>query len=87
MYGAFLLIYEQSEMNQIENFRMFSRERLRERYYMMFVWELSQQRISGYDLAFTFGDKGRLCIVQTVDNKLPYIEKLQLSKEMCPLFL
>jgi len=74
--------HEQSEVNLIENFRRFSRERLRERYYIMFVWELSQQRISGYDLAFTFGDKGRFCIVQTVDNKLPYIEKLQLSNSL-----
>ena len=55
---------------QVLGFQAYSRERTRERYYMIFVWEISQGRITGYDLTFSAGRAGRYCYVRQVDPGL-----------------
>ena len=54
----------------VGSFQVYSRERTRERYYMIFVWEIAQNRISGYDLTFSNGRTGRYCYVGSFDSSL-----------------
>ena len=54
----------------VMGFQAYSRERNRERYYIIFVWEISQGRITGYNLTFSAGRSGRYCYVGQVDPGL-----------------
>ena len=62
----------------VMGFQAYSRERTRERYYMIFVWEIAQGRMTGYDLSFSTGRTGRYCYVRKVD---PALDKEQQKRE------
>ena len=47
--------------------RLYSQERMRERYQVIFVWKLSQGVIGGYDIEFTYNNRtGRWAVPASV---------------------
>ena len=58
---------------KLREFRLYSQERRRERYLIIFLWKLSQGMISGYDVTFTSGEgrRGRIIIPNTVVRSSP----------------
>ena len=60
----------------------FSRERARERYYIIFTWQISQGHLSGYDLTFTRGQQGRFCNVRSIESDLSNKEKKAVEKSL-----
>ena len=67
-------ILEEDEYHEevpVGSFHLFSRERTRERYYIIFVWEIAQEIVSGYDLRFSNGRTGRYCYVGSIDSSRP----------------
>ena len=51
--------------------KLFSLERSRERYYLIFTWQISQGYEFGVNLIFDTGNEGRLCKVESIDPSLP----------------
>jgi hypothetical protein len=67
-------ILEEDEYHEeapLGSFQLFSRERTRERYYIIFVWEIAQQIVAGYDLRFSHGRTGRYCYVESINSSRP----------------
>jgi hypothetical protein len=60
--------YHEVEEVHLGSFQLFSRERTRERYYIIFVWEIAQQIVPGYDLRFSHGRTGRYCYVGSINS-------------------
>ena len=58
---------------KLRELKLYSQERRRERYQMMFIWKISQGLVSGYDVNFTSGGirRGRMAIPKQVDRKSP----------------
>ena len=48
--------------------QLFSRERTQERYYIIFIWEIAQQIVSGYNLRFSYRRTGRYCYFESIDS-------------------
>ena len=66
----------------VSSFHPNSRERTRETYYFIFIWEIAQGRITGYDLTFSTGRTGRYCYVGEVDPSLPDDEKRRIENSL-----
>ena len=58
---------------KLSDLHLYSQERRRERYQIIFLWKISQGMVSGYDLQFTsgLGRKGRTIIPNTVVRAAP----------------
>ena len=58
---------------KLRELKLYSQERRRERYQMIFIWKISQGMVSGYDVNFTSGGirRGRMAIPKQVDRKSP----------------
>ena len=59
--------------DKLSNLRLYSQERRRERYQVIFLWKISQGMVSGYDLQFTsgMGRRGRVIIPKAVVRAAP----------------
>jgi hypothetical protein len=59
--------------DKLSNLRLYSQERRRERYQVIFLWKISQGMVSGYDLQFTsgMGRRGRIIIPKAVVRAAP----------------
>ena len=58
---------------KLQRLKLFSQERRRERYQVIFRWKISQGMVSGYDVSFSFRDgrRGRYIIPNTVVRTAP----------------
>ena len=58
---------------KLSKLNLYSQERRRERYQIIFLWKISQGMVSGYDLNFTsgMGRRGRMIIPNTVVRAAP----------------
>ena len=69
------LIVDMQGKDYIDRLRylgMYSQERRRERYQIIFIWKISQGLVSGYDLAFTNNDRrGRTAVPNTIAMHAP----------------
>ena len=59
--------------NKLAKLKLYSQERRRERYQIIFIWKISQGLVSGYSLDFTpcSGRTGRKAIPKSISNKAP----------------
>ena len=60
--------------DKLQELHLYSQERRRERYQVIFLWKISQGMVSGYDLQFTSGiagRRGRSIIPNTVVRAAP----------------
>ena len=57
-----------SYWDKLRILKLYSQERRRERYLVIFIWKISQGLVEGYDLSFTNSDSrtGRKAIPHTV---------------------
>ena len=60
---------------KLKDLKVYSQERRRERYRILFIWKISQGLVSGYPLKFTSGEnrRGRLVIPKPVVRASPSI--------------
>ena len=58
---------------KLAKLKLYSQERRRERYQIIFIWKISQGLVSGYSLDFTpcASRTGRKAIVKSISNKAP----------------
>ena len=58
---------------KLKELHLYSQERRRDRYQIIFLWKISQGLVSGYDVDFTSGGlrRGRYIIPKQVDRKAP----------------
>ena len=58
---------------KLKELNLYSQERRRERYQLIFIWKISQGMVTGYDLNFTSGGyrRGRMVIPKSVNWKSP----------------
>ena len=57
---------------KLQELRLYSQERRRERYQVIFLWKISQGLVSGYDVTFTSeGRRGRVIVPKTVVRSSP----------------
>ena len=58
---------------KLKELNLYSQERRRERYQLIFIWKISQGMVTGYDLNFTSGGyrRGRMVIPKPVNWKSP----------------
>ena len=64
---------ELSYHERLEKLRMYSQERRRDRYAILFIWKISMNLVSGYKLEFV-GEgtrRGRECVVANIDRNSP----------------
>ena len=61
--------------DKLSELHLYSQERRRERYQVIFLWKISQGMVSGYDLEFTsgMGRRGRTIIPKTVVRTVPSV--------------
>ena len=62
--------------DKLQELHLYSQERRRERYQVIFLWKISQGMVSGYDLQFTSGiagRRGRSIIPNTVVRAAPAV--------------
>ena len=53
----------------LRNLRLFSQERRRERYQIIFIWKISQGLVAGYDIPFVYNDRtGRWAVPARVSG-------------------
>ena len=66
-----------SYWDKLKELHLYSQERRRERYQVIFIWKISQGLVSGYDLNFTSGGfrRGRMVIPKQVNLKSPAVVK------------
>ena len=59
--------------DKLKQLHLYSQERRRERYMVIFLWKISQGLVSGYDVHFTSGGlrRGRLIVPNTVLKAAP----------------
>ena len=59
--------------DKLKQLHLYSQERRRERYMVIFLWKISQGLVSGYDVQFTSGGlrRGRLIVPNTVLKGAP----------------
>ena len=59
--------------DKLSDLRLYSQERRRERYQVIFLWKISQGMVSGYDLQFTsdMGRRARVIIPKAVVRAAP----------------
>ena len=59
--------------DKLQSLRMYSQERRRERYMVIFIWKLSQGLVNGYQVQFssTLGRRGRTAQPHTVVQSSP----------------
>ena len=62
---------------KLQELHLYSQERRRERYMIIFLWKISQGKVSGYDVQFTSGGlrRGRLIIPNPVNRGAPSVVK------------
>ena len=62
---------------KLSELRLYSQERRRERYQVIFLWKISQGMVSGYDVEFTsgLGRRARTIIPRTVVRAAPTVVK------------
>ena len=62
-----------SYWDKLKTLKMYSQERRRERYIVIFIWKVSQGLVTGYDINFTLNDcrTGRKAIPATVVRSAP----------------
>ena len=62
---------------KLQQLRLYSQERRRERYMLIFLWKISQGMVSGYSINFshTMGRRGRYAIPKEVVRAAPSIVK------------
>ena len=60
---------------KLQELKVYSQERRRERYQLIFIWKISQGMVSGYDLTFTsgLGRRGRVVIPKQVVKAAPSV--------------
>ena len=58
---------------KLKELRLYSQERRRERYQLIFLWKISQGMVQGYDVTFTSTGprRGRLAVPRVVERKAP----------------
>ena len=58
---------------KLQHLRLYSQERRRERYMVIFLWKISQGMVSGYDVSFTSGGgrRGRSIVPTTILRTAP----------------
>ena len=66
-----------SYWEKLGHLKLYSQERRRERYQVIFLWKISQGLVSGYDIQFTsgLGRRGRSIIPNTVAKAAPTMVK------------
>ena len=65
-----------SYWEKLSELRLYSQERRRERYQLIFLWKISQGMVSGYDIKFSSdGRRGRSVIPNTVVKAAPSVVK------------
>ena len=58
--------------DRLRELQMYSQERRRERYMIIFLWKISQQLLQGYDVAFYHNNRrGKLAVVHPIESKSP----------------
>ena len=63
-----------SYWEKLSELRLYSQERRRERYQLIFLWKISQGMVSGYDIKFSSdGRRGRSVIPNTVVRAAPSV--------------
>ena len=62
-----------SYRDKLKLFRLYSQERRRKRYLVIFIWKISQGLVSGYQIPFTSSDcrTGRKAVPATVHRSSP----------------
>ena len=67
-----------SYWDKLKELHLYSQERRRERYQVIFFWKISRGLVSGYDLNFTSGGfrRGRMVIPKQVNLKSPAVVKI-----------
>ena len=69
------MIEGMNDMDYLERLRhlnMYSQERRRERYQIIFIWKLSQGLVQGYNLEFSYSDRrGRMVIPHPIMRQAP----------------
>ena len=57
---------------RLQDLRLYSQERRRERYIIIFLWKVAQGLVQGYDMDFVYSDRrGRLAVVRPYNPKAP----------------
>ena len=57
---------------RLANLRLYSQERRRERYQIIFIWKLSQGLVKGYNIEFSSSDRrGRMVVPHVVCRLAP----------------
>ena len=61
------------ESEKLREVGLYSQERRRERYQVIFIWKISQGMVSGYDIEFTHtnGRRGRYAVPKRVVRAAP----------------
>ena len=63
---------EQDYMDRLASLKMYSQERRRERYQIIFIWKICQGLVQGYNLEFSSSDRrGRMVVPNTVHRHAP----------------
>ena len=63
---------EMDYWDRLASLKLYSQERRRERYAIIFVWKIAQQLVKGYDLEFVHNPRrGRLAAVNPLDHHAP----------------
>ena len=58
--------------SRLTQLRLFSQERRRERYILIFLWEINQGKVKGYDIKFVSSDRrGRYAVPKLVCRSAP----------------
>ena len=70
-----------SYRERLQQLRLYSQERRRERYYIIFIWKVAMKMTDGYSLDFSTDEnrRGRLCIIKPVHRNCPL--KVQRARE------
>ena len=59
-------------IDRLDSLKLYSQERRRERYQIIFIWKISQGLVQGYDLEFSSSDRrGRMTVPRVVDRHAP----------------
>ena len=66
-------IHNLSYWDKLKTLHLYSQERRRERYFIIFVWKISQGLVDGYNLSFTERDSrtGRKAVIASISNAAP----------------
>ena len=69
---------------RLQFLQLYSQERRRERYQLIFIWKVSQNLVSGYNINFTANPRrGRLADVRPINRSAHFTVKRAIDRSLC----